>query len=183
MRPNVAYVTGGRVTVGFTPRPGDPWSVGGGTADDLPAGELDGATLRTSATRAASDASDGSDAGDAPGTGRTASAPDVSGADVTVSAPDGSVDQPGSVSAPDESVDQPANPGAATDARPASFITSRESPLLATTTDATVSASGLRREVFGFLPYWELPSKTLRLDYTKLSTIASHKASGSSPAD
>ena len=40
------------------------------------------------------------------------------------------------------------------------------------TSDARVSPTGLRREVFGFLPYWELSSSSLRLDYRKLSTIA-----------
>jgi spore germination protein YaaH/flagellar hook assembly protein FlgD len=38
--------------------------------------------------------------------------------------------------------------------------------------EATISASGLRREIFGFLPYWQVNSSTLRLDYSKISTIA-----------
>ncbi len=37
---------------------------------------------------------------------------------------------------------------------------------------ARVSSKGLRREVFGFLPYWSLGDATLRLDYSVLSTIA-----------
>ena len=37
---------------------------------------------------------------------------------------------------------------------------------------AVVSPSGLRREIFGFLPYWQVNSSTLRLDYSKISTIA-----------
>jgi spore germination protein YaaH/flagellar hook assembly protein FlgD len=41
-----------------------------------------------------------------------------------------------------------------------------------TTTDAAVGATGLRREIFGFLPYWQVNSSTLRLDYSKISTIA-----------
>jgi spore germination protein YaaH len=36
----------------------------------------------------------------------------------------------------------------------------------------TQAVSGLRREVFGFLPYWELPESTTVLDYDVLSTIA-----------
>jgi putative cell wall-binding protein/spore germination protein YaaH len=35
-----------------------------------------------------------------------------------------------------------------------------------------VKPGGLRREVFGFLPYWELGDSALRLDYMALSTIA-----------
>ena len=38
--------------------------------------------------------------------------------------------------------------------------------------DVAVSTSGLRREIFGFLPYWQVNSSTLRLDYSKISTIA-----------
>jgi spore germination protein YaaH/flagellar hook assembly protein FlgD len=37
---------------------------------------------------------------------------------------------------------------------------------------AVVSPGGLRREIFGFLPYWQVNASTLRLDYTKISTIA-----------
>ena len=37
---------------------------------------------------------------------------------------------------------------------------------------APVGGGGLRREVFGFLPYWELTDASTRLDYSVLSTIA-----------
>jgi chitinase len=37
---------------------------------------------------------------------------------------------------------------------------------------ATVSSNGLQREVFGFLPYWELSDSSTTLDFSKLSTIA-----------
>jgi spore germination protein YaaH len=37
---------------------------------------------------------------------------------------------------------------------------------------ATATTTGLRREVFGFLPYWVLGEDSLRLDYEALSTIA-----------
>jgi spore germination protein YaaH/flagellar hook assembly protein FlgD len=46
----------------------------------------------------------------------------------------------------------------------------------ATAIDASLAAAvdpgGLRREVFGFLPYWELTDSSTRLDWEKLSTIA-----------
>lgn len=37
---------------------------------------------------------------------------------------------------------------------------------------AAVDPGGLKREVFGFLPYWELTDTSTRLDWEKLSTIA-----------
>ena len=37
---------------------------------------------------------------------------------------------------------------------------------------AAVSSSGLQREVFGFLPYWELSDSSTTLDFSKISTIA-----------
>jgi spore germination protein YaaH/flagellar hook assembly protein FlgD len=37
---------------------------------------------------------------------------------------------------------------------------------------AAVDPGGLRREVFGFLPYWELTDSSTRLDWEKLSTVA-----------
>jgi hypothetical protein len=37
---------------------------------------------------------------------------------------------------------------------------------------AAVDRGGLKREVFGFLPYWELTDSSTRLDWEKLSTIA-----------
>jgi spore germination protein YaaH/flagellar hook assembly protein FlgD len=37
---------------------------------------------------------------------------------------------------------------------------------------ARVSPNGLRREVFGFLPYWELADSSTRLDWQKISTVA-----------
>ena len=47
---------------------------------------------------------------------------------------------------------------------------SRSAALTSSTTRSTTA--GLRREVLGFLPYWTLGSRDLRLDYTTLSTIA-----------
>jgi spore germination protein YaaH/flagellar hook assembly protein FlgD len=46
------------------------------------------------------------------------------------------------------------------------------SALLAAGTLAAPVGGGLRREVFGFLPYWEMTDASTRLDYSVLSTIA-----------
>ena len=42
----IAFAPGGRVTVGFAPRAGDSWKVGGVSPRALPAGRLDGRQLR-----------------------------------------------------------------------------------------------------------------------------------------
>lgn len=39
-------------------------------------------------------------------------------------------------------------------------------------TAAKVSATGLRREIFGFLPYWEVDDSSTTLDWRTLSTVA-----------
>jgi len=46
------------------------------------------------------------------------------------------------------------------------------SAAIATHLAAVVDPGGLRREVFGFLPYWEIADSSTRLDWEKLSTIA-----------
>jgi hypothetical protein len=56
----------------------------------------------------------------------------------------------------------------------ATEIVETEAPSLTTalTTEEPIDATAVRREVFGFLPYWELNSSSTRLDFRKLSTIA-----------
>jgi spore germination protein YaaH/flagellar hook assembly protein FlgD len=56
--------------------------------------------------------------------------------------------------------------GALVQAREASFTT----PLLAS--PPTTAPGGLRREVFGFLPYWELGASSTVLNYGLLTTVA-----------
>ncbi len=57
-------------------------------------------------------------------------------------------------------------PGTATPAMPTSATVG------APVTQATPGATDLRRQVFGFLPYWELNDASTRLTYDLLSTIA-----------
>ena len=69
--------------------------------------------------------------------------------------------------------DRPAfTPGgpATTPLEAAPAATSGTAALTSSTTRSTTA--GLRREVLGFLPYWTVGSRDLRLDYTTLSTIA-----------
>ncbi len=52
---------------------------------------------------------------------------------------------------------------------PASYATSGTEE---TAAGAPIGANGLRREVFGFLPYWEVSDSTTVLDWRTLSTVA-----------
>jgi len=119
----IAFAPGGRVSVPFTPRPEDDWTVGGLSPRRLPAGRLSGQAIRS----------------EAPGAGPAFSPV------VPSSAPAGG-----------------------------SFDTPILGPQAAVTADlaAVVNPGGLRREVFGFLPYWELTDSSTTLDWEKLSTIA-----------
>jgi spore germination protein YaaH len=117
----IAFASGGRVTVGFTPRATDRWRVGGVAPQRLPAGRLDGKQMRAQAATPA--------------------------------------------------VDQPIiEPDAVVYATPASWSPPAEPGGLAP--QAHVDPGGLRREVFGFLPYWQVNSSTLRIQFDKISTIA-----------
>jgi spore germination protein YaaH len=69
---------------------------------------------------------------------------------------------------PDRTVDLPT-----ADAVPAEATSwTGPGPSADVSTDASIAPGQLGREVFGFLPYWEVGSSSLRLDQTKLSTIA-----------
>ena len=145
----IAFTPGDRVTVGFAPRASDRWTVGGVKPTALPGGRLDGTSMRGQGKTPPDRPSAG-------GPGRPAIDPSPA-AEPPLAAADGAVDVPTET--------EPATP-----ATSASF--SGADAASPATADAPVSASGLRREIFGFLPYWQVNSSTLRLDYSKISTIA-----------
>ena len=120
------FAPGARVTVPFTPRGADRWTVGGVQPRALPAGRLSGTAMR--ATSAAPGRKSGATSTRAPSSGAPVGAADVPYLD------------------------------------PAGAI--------AGTPAAAVDPGGLKREVFGFLPYWELTDPSTRLDWEKLSTVA-----------
>jgi len=122
----IDFAPGGRVTVAFTPRPEDDWTVGGAPPRRLPPGRVTGAAMRSAAPEA-----EGAPAARPAGPQRPA---------------------PGAVG-----FDRPIG-----DRRDA----------IAADLAAVVNPGGLRREVFGFLPYWELSDGSTTLDWEKLSTIA-----------
>ncbi len=121
----IAFDPGDRVTVGFKPRAGDTWTVGGRAPSALPAGH---ATGRQSL---ASKKGQIWAAGPPPEV--------VKASELAATIQDAA--QTGALAPQDASV-------------------------------AIGAGSGLRREVFGFLPYWEVSDSTTVLDYRVLSTIA-----------
>jgi spore germination protein YaaH/flagellar hook assembly protein FlgD len=129
----IDFAPGGRVDIGFTPRPDDRWTVGGGEPATLPPGRADGRKMRSEA---------------APGVDPASGSP--------------MVDVPNDAQAP--------APVAGAVSRLSTDPAAIEGPSVRP--EAVVTLTGLRREIFGFLPYWQLNSSTLRLDHSKISTIA-----------
>jgi spore germination protein YaaH/flagellar hook assembly protein FlgD len=139
------FTPGGRVSVAYTPRADDGWAVGGTSPRALPAGNTTG--LRMAASKQGS---------------LWASRPPADLADPSAGAGAGPGQTAARLTSP---VDGPAG-------RPVAGI-----PLSATVPAPDVNggdaaARGLRRQVFGFLPYWTLGDRTTVLDYDYLSTIA-----------
>ena len=136
----IRFTPGARVTVGFSPRAGDRWTVGGHAPRALPAGNASGTEI--AASRQGSRW-----AGGVPkGVVETAIGNDLAPVDAAA------VDPATVVEATDTSAD-------------VSAVTDSADPL-------DPGATGLRRQVFGFLPYWELNDGDNTLDYSVLSTIA-----------
>lgn len=155
---DISFTPGGRVTVGFTPRSTDRWRVGGLAPQRLPAGRLDGKQLRAAAPTEQRDVPE-----PAPSVGPQAEPSTEPAAE----SPAAGSPTP----APAPSVDQPLlDPGSIVDATAVSWSPSSESEGFAP--QARVDPGALRREVFGFLPYWQLNSSSLRIQYDKISTIA-----------
>ena len=154
---------GGRVTVGFQPRAGDRFQIAGQAPRALPAGRASGRDLRQAALDEAA--------------GRPVAAPaEPTPVEPTPTAEPTSPAEPTPAPTPvatSTPVDQPViDPADSIRAAPASFSDgpiADSSPLEPT---AAVTPYGLTREVFGFLPYWELSDSSTTLDYAKISTIA-----------
>ena len=173
----IDFAAGGRVTVPFRPRAGDRWTVGGSAPRALPAGRLSGRHLR--------DALKPQPAAQ-PKTAPAVEAPVVESSEAPTEAPvepspsaeptptaDPSAEPPPAIEpSADPQVDQPV-------VDEGNLITAVNASWSMPGTDETamqptaaISPSGLRREVFGFLPYWEVADSSTTLDYAKISTIA-----------
>ncbi len=138
----IEFKPGGRVSVGFTPRARDRWPIDGRPPTALPAGRATGREMAVSPQGSLWATVPGPAH---PGTGAT----DGFGANLG----DSPVDGPGG--------------DPAVDARGVAYAT----PPTATDVDLA-AAAGLRRQVFGFLPYWELSGASTKLNHDVLSTIA-----------
>jgi spore germination protein YaaH/chitodextrinase len=142
----IAFEPGARVTVPFEPQAGDTWAVDGGAPQRLPPGQASGRQMRASAQDSVWAAGPPGNPGDFPG-------------------------RPGRV---DETDDEASGPVDAIGS-PTSLMRSLANDATAVDgvqTAAAVGSSGLRREVFGFLPYWELSDQSTTLDWRTLSTVA-----------
>jgi spore germination protein YaaH len=168
----IDFAPGGRVTVPFRPRPHDRWTVGGVPPRALPAGRLSGRQLRD-ALKTGTDVAPATPAAEPSAVEPTpAAAPTETPADPTSDSDDPSGDPSPTPAATDTPVDQPVlDEGQAIPAEGASW-----SPDLAAESvfdpAAAVAPGGLKREVFGFLPYWEVSDSSTTIDYAKISTIA-----------
>ncbi len=148
----IAFTPGGRVSVPFTPRAGDGWTVAGSNPRPLPTGRATGRQMAAS-PQGSSWATTPSPSDNRPSRSPVRAPAEAGG---TIGA---------SRAAP---IDLPTVTAAAL--VPAELAAARvpSSPRPLSPT----AAKGLRRQVFGFLPYWELADRSLRLDYDLLSTIA-----------
>ncbi len=150
----IDFTPGGRVTVGFRPRADDSWEVGGRAPRALPAGSASGREMMPAQPGAASGApgapaSPAAEPGSAPGAGPSAD-------------PDAVIEPSPAATAP---IDAPAvDPAEIPAADGASAVMPFASGQL------ELDGTRLRRQVMGFLPYWEVSDAVL--DYEVLSTIA-----------
>ena len=126
------FAPGGRVSVPYTPRQGDGWTVGGGAPRSLPAGRESGRAMR------------------------------LEGRALDVPMPKVPLGRVGD--------DRPAvDPRSVIPGTGAVWDPSDDGTIELA---AAVDAGALRREVFGFLPYWELGDDSTRIDWATVSTVA-----------
>ena len=143
----IAFTPGARVLTGFTPKTRTASRVGRGSSLALPAGLLSGRDMAAGKVAAGTSA-----AGDA--------LPKLLAEEVLAASA-----APVATSDPGASADPNATPSPDPNATPTPAPTSAAAP-------PVTGPGGLRRQVIGFLPYWELTSPDLTLRYELLSTIA-----------
>ena len=167
----IVFEPGGPVEVGFTPRATDRWPIDGRAPAALPPGRATGRQMAASPNGSTwADLTVGRD-------GRHDGKPSASDPDAT-QAPDASSgpDDPAPTDAPADESPAPEDP------TPAPVDAPADSPATPATGASMASpeapgfdlaaAAGLRRQVFGFLPYWEVSGASTKLNYDVLSTIA-----------
>jgi hypothetical protein len=178
----IEFQPGGLVEVGFTPLAGDRWPIDGRVPRALPPGRATGEQMAASDNGSAWADTKPSDPGDGSGGQDPAASSGPSptpGTPRATDAPASNDSMPGSTPA---ASDAPADPPTFLDATPAPIdapagdpATPAQGAALAQPAEPAfdlAAASGLRRQVFGFLPYWELSGASTKLNYDVLSTIA-----------
>jgi spore germination protein YaaH len=176
---------GGRVTIPFRPRADDHWKVGGIAPRALPEGRLTGRQLRDALrpkpvaqpkpADPATEVAPQTDPSVAPTDAPADSKPDPSAEPAVDPSPEPDADPLPEPSANDTPVDQPVvDPSDVIAAESASWSSSHATAAAASVFEpaAVIKPIGLRREVFGFLPYWELSDSSTTLDFSTISTIA-----------
>jgi spore germination protein YaaH len=160
---------GDRVTVPFQPRGDDRWTVDGRAPQVLPEGRLSGRQLRDAAAGSEPTTTPQPTATPQPATPE----PSPSAAADPSPAPTQSPEPTATPAPTDTPIDAPiVDPEDAVPAEPAAYQAAAETAGVTVDPAAVVSPAGLRREIFGFLPYWELTDSSTTLDYKKISTIA-----------
>ncbi|MDQ3870557.1 MAG: glycosyl hydrolase family 18 protein, partial [Chloroflexota bacterium] len=154
---------GGRVEVGFIPRADDRWPVAGRLPQALPAGRASGRQLilqRNGSTWVPPKAEERSRR--VPAVARSAPGQTLTVVDAA---------RLRSVAVRRPSIGAPARDASQLESQP--DLARASTPTGGSPIDPSARVGvGLRREVFGFLPYWLLGASSTRLDYTALSTVA-----------
>jgi spore germination protein YaaH/flagellar hook assembly protein FlgD len=149
-----AFTPGGRVTVGFEPRADDRWPVDGGAPRSLPAGRESGAEMAGVTADAGSST---------PDPGSSGPAPAAETAPVESAPPPATPGASGTVPAPTVEPDSSPTP---IPAEGAAFVVPADPAELAP------AAVGMRRGVYGFLPYWEVADSSTRLDFRIITHLS-----------
>ena len=145
----IDFTPGARVDKGFAPRAGDTWPIDGKAPRDLPSGRASGKAMASS-----KQGSDWTPIDAGKGRDETQPADPAAATAPPVDTPPAPIDAP---------TTDPAIP-----ADPASYV----APASTDSIGGPQLATGLRRQVFGFLPYWEVSGAASTLNYDVLSTIA-----------
>lgn len=146
----VAFEPGERVTVPFKPRAGDRWEIDGKAPRPIPPGHATGRQMRDAVQGSVWAAGAPGRSGEAPG--RAGDADAETGLDETVDLP---------IAPLGATVDPTSASGSGGEGAGDGVIAA-----------APIGSNGLRREIFGFLPYWELSDRSTTLDWRTLSTVA-----------
>jgi len=169
---------GGRVTVPFSPRADDRWTIGGGAPRKLPEGRRTGRELRDAMKSQSKAPAPDVEPSAAPTETPEEPAAEPSAEPTTeepTAEPSAALDlDPSASPTPtDTPVDQPVlDEGEVIEAEPASWTSTDSAAASVMEPAAVISPNGLKREVFGFMPYWELSDSSTTLDYSAISTIA-----------